>query len=126
MSFGRPGFTETFKVAPPQRGSFPLDHDGECKAAMMSYLKCLKSNANDNGKCRLESKRYLECRMDNGLMQRDDFGNLGLGDVVDPALAPPSPTANAPSPVPVAVTGAPTGPSSTSHSYAAQQVQERI
>jgi hypothetical protein len=30
MSFGRPGaLTDTFKVSPPQRGSFPLDHDGE-------------------------------------------------------------------------------------------------
>lgn len=30
MSFGRPGaLSESFKVTPPQRGSFPLDHDGE-------------------------------------------------------------------------------------------------
>lgn len=30
MSFGRPGgLRDTFKVTPPQRGSFPLDHDGE-------------------------------------------------------------------------------------------------
>ena len=29
MSFGRPGgFGDAFKVSPPQRGSFPLDHDG--------------------------------------------------------------------------------------------------
>ncbi|WRT64660.1 cytochrome c oxidase assembly protein COX19 [Kwoniella shivajii] len=84
MSFGRPGFADTFKVSPPQRGSFPLDHDGDCKDAMISYLKCLKSNANDNGKCRLQSKKYLECRMDNNLMTRDDMKNLGLGDVVDP------------------------------------------
>ncbi|WWC68089.1 cytochrome c oxidase assembly protein COX19 [Kwoniella pini CBS 10737] len=98
MSFGRPGFTDNFKVSPPQRGSFPLDHDGDCKEAMLSYLKCLKSNANDNGKCRLQSKKYLECRMDNGLMTRDDFQNLGLGDVVDPSLpkleATTSPTSN--------------------------------
>ncbi|WWC59606.1 cytochrome c oxidase assembly protein COX19 [Kwoniella dejecticola CBS 10117] len=92
MSFGRPGFADTFKVSPPQRGSFPLDHDGDCKDAMLSYLKCLKSNANDNGKCRLQSKKYLECRMDNGLMTRDDFQNLGLGDVVDPLLPKPEAT----------------------------------
>ncbi|WVF69687.1 hypothetical protein IAT40_004466 [Kwoniella sp. CBS 6097] len=85
-SFGRPGFADSFKVSPPQRGSFPLDHDGECKSYMMAYMKCLKANANDNGQCRLESRRYLECRMDNNLMQRDDMSNLGLGDVVDPAL----------------------------------------
>lgn len=37
---------------------------GECKEFMLSYLKCLKANASNNGQCRLESKRYLECRMD--------------------------------------------------------------
>ncbi|TYJ56021.1 cytochrome c oxidase assembly protein COX19 [Cryptococcus floricola] len=64
MSFGRPGFTDAFKPSPPARGSFPLDHDGECKSAMIAYMKCMKENANDNGKCRLQSKKYLECRMD--------------------------------------------------------------
>lgn len=90
MSFGRPpSIGENFKVNPPQRGSFPLDHEGtpyfpllakaehsshihlssrgssgDCKTFMMEYLGCLKSNGNDNGKCRLLSKRYLECRMD--------------------------------------------------------------
>ncbi|WWD21622.1 hypothetical protein CI109_106108 [Kwoniella shandongensis] len=83
-SFGAPGFALSNKVAPPQRGSFPLDHDGECKAFMLAYLKCLKIHGSNNGECRLESKRYLECRMDNGLMTRDDMANLGLGDVVDP------------------------------------------
>jgi hypothetical protein len=37
---------------------------GECKEAMMGYLKCLKLNGGNNGECRLESKKYLECRMD--------------------------------------------------------------
>lgn len=92
MSFGRPGgFTETFKVSPPQRGSFPLDHDGgcvrvrtdpgECKNFMLSYMSCLKASGSDSGKCRVQAKAYLACRMDTGLMGRDDFVNLGLGDV---------------------------------------------
>ncbi|GHJ87152.1 hypothetical protein NliqN6_3554 [Naganishia liquefaciens] len=89
MSFGRPpSIGDNFKVNPPQRGSFPLDHEGDCKAFMLEYLGCLKTNGNDNGKCRLLSKRYLECRMDNQLMERDDFSNLGLGDVVDPKKDP--------------------------------------
>lgn len=50
----------------------------------------MKENANDNGKCRLFSKQYLECRMDKGLMARDDMANLGLGDVVDPSVPPPA------------------------------------
>lgn len=30
MSFGRPsGISDIVKLAPPQRGSFPLDHDGK-------------------------------------------------------------------------------------------------
>lgn len=30
----------------------------------MGYLKCLKANGGNNGHCRLESKGYLQCRMD--------------------------------------------------------------
>lgn len=38
MSFGRPGgFGDTFKVSPPQRGSFPLDHDGESPCEPIRY-----------------------------------------------------------------------------------------
>lgn len=50
---------------------------------MLSYMRCLKTSSadRDSGKCRNHAKAYLECRMDNGLMQRDDFENLGLGDV---------------------------------------------
>jgi hypothetical protein len=50
---------------------------------MLSYMRCLKTSSadRDSGKCRSHAKAYLECRMDNGLMQRDDFENLGLGDV---------------------------------------------
>ncbi|RSH79792.1 Cytochrome c oxidase assembly protein cox19 [Apiotrichum porosum] len=82
MSFGRPGgLADTFKVLPPQRGSFPLDHDGDCKTFMLSYMKCLKANKSDSGECRLEARGYLQCRMDHGLMDQDDMQNLGLGDV---------------------------------------------
>jgi len=39
MSFGRPGgFGDNFKVSPPERGSFPLDHDGELHFFLMLYL----------------------------------------------------------------------------------------
>lgn len=114
MSFGRPGTLDNFKVTPPARGSFPLDHDGqcslhdkallelmgmtgECRDFMLSYLKCLKANKSNGGDCRVESRNYLQCRMDKwvwtmngvpshadaarGLMQKDDMANLGLGDV---------------------------------------------
>ncbi|KAH7085779.1 hypothetical protein BKA63DRAFT_27113 [Paraphoma chrysanthemicola] len=49
----------------PERGSFPLDHDGECKDIMLSYLRCIKSHRGSNDpECRNLSKSYLSCRMD--------------------------------------------------------------
>ena len=30
----------------------------------MAHLRCLRVNQSNNGKCRLEARRYLECRMD--------------------------------------------------------------
>ncbi|WOO85108.1 Cytochrome c oxidase assembly protein COX19 [Vanrija pseudolonga] len=96
MSFGRPGgWGDSFKVTPPQRGSFPLDHDGECKTFMLSYMKCLKSHGSDGGQCRPEARDYLACRMDKGLMERDSMQNLGLGDVGATGAAATTPAATA-------------------------------
>nr|ODN89525.1 hypothetical protein L203_02236 [Cryptococcus depauperatus CBS 7841] len=69
MSFGRPGFTNVFKPSPPQRGSFPLDHDG-------MYGQREKKS--------IYANTYAET-VPRGLMQRDDMINLGLGDVVEPS-----------------------------------------
>ncbi|KAL4069464.1 hypothetical protein J3A83DRAFT_3563066 [Scleroderma citrinum] len=82
MSFGRPPTINVgFKTTPPDRGSFPLDHDGECKEQMMLYMECLKKNSSTSTPCRTFSKNYLECRMSKGLMERDEWYKLGLGDV---------------------------------------------
>ncbi|KAI8343786.1 hypothetical protein EDC96DRAFT_449572 [Choanephora cucurbitarum] len=51
MGFGRPPNVESSPGKPPQRGSFPLDHDG-------------MQNKNNNGLCRQFSEAYLQCRMD--------------------------------------------------------------
>ncbi|KAK3816474.1 MAG: cytochrome c oxidase assembly protein COX19 [Benniella sp.] len=80
MSFGRPPSFTTFSANPPDRGSFPLDHEGECSTFMKEYLNCLKENQNNNGKCRHLSKEYLACRMQKGLMGADSFKNLGFRD----------------------------------------------
>ncbi|KXN83622.1 Cytochrome c oxidase assembly protein COX19 [Leucoagaricus sp. SymC.cos] len=82
MSFGRPpsiniGFTPT----PPDRGSFPLDHYGECRDKMTLYMKCLKENSSNSTPCRALSRDYLDCRMQKGLMERDAWSNLGLQNV---------------------------------------------
>ncbi|TLD05366.1 uncharacterized protein PgNI_09881 [Pyricularia grisea] len=65
-AFGGPGGGQiNQKPIPPQRGSFPLDHDGECKHVMTSYLACMKKvrGVNEN-ECREFAKSYLACRMD--------------------------------------------------------------
>jgi cytochrome c oxidase assembly protein subunit 19 len=63
----------------------------------MHYMQCLRSNSGCSTACRALSKDYLDCRMDKcvriavillsypdhafrGLMQRDDWRNLGLAD----------------------------------------------
>ncbi|CAK39835.1 uncharacterized protein An08g01550 [Aspergillus niger] len=66
MGFGAPGGGAVpVKPTPPERGSFPLDHDGECKHLITDYLKCLKSRRGVNDdECRKLAKSYLSCRMD--------------------------------------------------------------
>ncbi|PGH18531.1 cytochrome c oxidase assembly protein COX19 [Helicocarpus griseus UAMH5409] len=80
MSFGSPGGRSVnIKPTPPERGSFPLDHDGECKSIISSYLQCLKKGGGVNDEaCRKLAKSYLTCRMENNLMAPDNFENLGL------------------------------------------------
>ncbi|PFH63328.1 hypothetical protein XA68_13785 [Ophiocordyceps unilateralis] len=81
-----PGRLPLTKPTPPQRGSFPLDHDGECKHAMSDYLSCMKKARGFNGEdCRILAKAYLACRMDRNLMERDDFKNLGFAESLTPS-----------------------------------------
>lgn len=69
---------------PPERGSFPLDHDGECKFEMEKYLQCMKFTANQNApNCRALAKDYLKCRMDNDLMDQLTWDSLGLTHLPD-------------------------------------------
>ncbi|KLU89303.1 cytochrome c oxidase assembly protein COX19 [Magnaporthiopsis poae ATCC 64411] len=89
-AFGGPGGGQlTQKPTPPQRGSFPLDHDGECKHVMETYLSCMKrvKGVNDS-QCRDIAKSYLACRMDRNLMARDDFKNLGFKEDSKPEKKP--------------------------------------
>lgn len=67
------------KTLPPEKGVFPLDHEGECKAKMTVFLQCLKDNKGDHFPCKSDSKTYLQCRMDVGLMNKEDLNTLGLG-----------------------------------------------
>ncbi|KAI9735158.1 MAG: Cytochrome c oxidase assembly protein cox19 [Cirrosporium novae-zelandiae] len=82
MSFGAPGGgAVSAKPVPPERGSFPLDHDGECKPIMADYLRCLRRVRGINDEeCRLLAKGYLKCRMERNLMAPDSMKNLGFTD----------------------------------------------
>lgn len=73
---------KTFSPVPPLKGSFPLDHEGECKKSMLRYMICLRENSNQNSECRQLSKEYLECRMQNQLMAKEEWSKLGFADLV--------------------------------------------
>lgn len=72
-----------FNPVAPVKGSFPLDHEGECKKFMLRYMICLRENGNQNSECRKLSKDYLDCRMEKQLMAREDWSKLGFGDLVN-------------------------------------------
>jgi hypothetical protein len=54
---------------PPEKGSFPLDHDSECGVLMRHYMQCLKENEFVSRYCRTYSKQYLQCRMNKYVCQ---------------------------------------------------------
>ena len=91
--------------SPPARGSFPLDHAGECKPHMTAFLACMRAQteaatggAHRGGEaaaahagCKELSKAYLQCRMQRGLMAPEDLDSLGFSPlhVVTPPPPPP-------------------------------------
>lgn len=72
---------KVFTPSPPDKGSFPLDHEGLCKKFMIKYMVCLHKNDNDNSMCREEAQYYLGCRMENNLMTKEDWSKLGFSDL---------------------------------------------
>ncbi|KQK04941.1 cytochrome c oxidase assembly protein COX19 [Brachypodium distachyon] len=66
------------RPVPPEKGVFPLDHLHECDLEKKEYLACLKSTGFQSEKCRLFSKKYLECRMERNLMAKQDMSELGF------------------------------------------------
>ncbi|KAL9703005.1 hypothetical protein quinque_006523 [Culex quinquefasciatus] len=76
MTFGQKKFIPTA----PEKGSFPLDHEGQCKKLMLYYMRCLRTNNDDNSACRQECRAYLQCRMDHNLMAKEEFSKLGFSE----------------------------------------------
>ncbi|XP_062270292.1 cytochrome c oxidase assembly protein COX19 [Platichthys flesus] len=81
--------SKAFKPRAPDKGSFPLDHLGECKDFKDKFMKCLRDSSFDNSQCRMQSKDYLQCRMENQLMAKEPLERLGFKDLLEDA--PPSP-----------------------------------
>lgn len=68
---------KSFQPRAPEKGSFPLDHEGLCKQFMLKYLICLKQKEQENTQCRVEAKAYFDCRMRNKLMVEEEWSKLG-------------------------------------------------
>ena len=71
---------KTFKGTPPEKGSFPLDHEGECKKPFLKYMVCLSENKNAAASCKVLAKEYLSCRMERNLMAKEEWDKLGFKD----------------------------------------------
>lgn len=65
---------------PPAKGSFPLDHLAECKLFAVAYEQCLEQHGKISSHCRKEARLYLQCRMERGLMAKEEWEKLGLGN----------------------------------------------
>lgn len=66
------------KSRAPDKGSFPLDHFHECQEEAKLYSACLDKHGHLPKRCREMQKKYLECRMDKGLMKRESMEKLGF------------------------------------------------
>jgi len=58
---------------------------GECKHLVESYLRCIREAEQTTQEargelCRDWTKKYLECRMQNDLMDKEPLSNLGFAD----------------------------------------------
>ncbi|KAJ4718074.1 putative Cytochrome c oxidase assembly protein COX19 [Melia azedarach] len=77
------GGTRGARPVPPEKGIFPLDHMHQCDVEKKDYLSCLKISGHQSEKCRLFSKKYLECRMAKNLMAKQDLSELGFRNEKD-------------------------------------------
>jgi cytochrome c oxidase assembly protein subunit 19 len=98
MSSGGPNSQRFSPFNPPIKGSFPLDHKSKCDQYVLNYLACVKyyqkqsKKSTDNDEtlfksttvaCRPEAREYFKCRMENGLMEAEEFEKLGFFQDLD-------------------------------------------
>ncbi|EDO07225.1 Cytochrome c oxidase assembly protein COX19 domain protein [Babesia bovis T2Bo] len=63
---------------PPDRGSFPLDHEGLCKDVSERYLRCVKQLRGNAFDCRSLAAEYMKCRIENNLLVEEPLSNFGF------------------------------------------------
>jgi len=68
-------------ATPPEKGSFPIDHKSACTPFYESYMICLEQNERISRFCANSAKEYLQCRIDNNLMQNENVDEIGFFDV---------------------------------------------
>jgi len=82
------GYAFRMIVSPPEKGSFPLDHFLECQTTVDAYKTCLSEHNNAAAYCHSLAKAYLQCRMDHGLMAKENLDNLGFAKGPPLAVSP--------------------------------------
>ncbi|NWS45611.1 COX19 protein, partial [Probosciger aterrimus] len=75
--------SKSFNPRPPDKGAFPLDHFGECRAFKERFMECLRDSGYESGACRQRAMAYLECRMERQLMANEPLEKLGFKDLID-------------------------------------------
>ena len=70
-------------IKPPDKGSFPLDHFHDCNNEAKEYNSCMERHQMMPKRCRIFQKKYLECRMKAGLMEKQDMETLGFTQDLD-------------------------------------------
>jgi cytochrome c oxidase assembly protein subunit 19 len=59
-----------------------LDHFHECDGEAKSYTECVVKHELMPKRCRSFQVAYLQCRMNAGLMDREEMEKLGINDQV--------------------------------------------
>ena len=80
MSFNARKGGKNAQAKPPEKGSFPLDHGGQCAASASEFMACLKAHGQRHAPCKALAKQYFECRMDRGLMAKEDLATMGISE----------------------------------------------
>ena len=78
MVAGAGGRKKAGPAKPPEKGSFPLDHGGECKPQADTFKKCMSEHGSRHAPCKSIAKLYFECCMNKNLMAQEDLSTMGF------------------------------------------------